>query len=163
MSELFSWETAHDEEPIEFHVEDIEFELSSSELLKNWIETIIQKESKNLQRITYIFCSDDYLHELNVQYLDHDTLTDIITFQYALLPDVEGDIFISIDRIRENAVAFGVAFEEELHRVMIHGVLHLCGQGDKSPEEKKQMTNKENQALTMLSKLASEKNELPEA
>lgn len=163
MSDLFPWEAEQDEDSIEFHVDDIEFELSHVELLKNWIDTVIQKEGKNLQRVTYIFCSDDYLHELNVQYLDHDTLTDIITFQYASLPDVEGDVFISIDRIRENAAAFGVTFEEELHRVMIHGVLHLCGQGDKSPEEKKQMTSKENQALTILSQLFSEKNTPPKA
>lgn len=164
MSDLFPLEAEQsNDDVIEFHTEEVDFELSRVELLKTWIQATIQNEGKNLQHITYIFCSDDYLHELNVQYLDHDTLTDIITFQYALLPDVEGDIFISIDRIRENAVAFGVAFEEELHRVMIHGVLHLCGQGDKSPEEKKQMTNKENQALTMLLELASEKNTPPQA
>lgn len=163
MSDLFSWEAEHDEDLIEFYAEGTAFELSRVESLKNWIEAVIQKEEKILQRITYIFCSDDYLHELNVQYLDHDTLTDIITFQYASLPEVEGDIFISIDRVRENAATFGVDFEEELHRVMIHGVLHLCGFGDKLPEEKKQMTIKENQALTMLSQLSSEKNMPPEA
>ena len=89
--------------------------------------------------LSYIFCSDAYLHNINVEYLNHDTLTDIITFPYLSPPEIEGDIFISVDRIRENAQTFQVTFEQELHRVIIHGVLHLCGQGDKTEEEDTQV------------------------
>ncbi len=136
-ADLFPWESEFDDDPIEFHQEDISFEFSNTEFIKRWIQQIISKEHKSLQHITFIFCSDAYLHDLNFQYLEHDTLTDVITFQYTALPIVEGDIFISIDRIKENANTFKASFEEELHRVMIHGVLHLCGYTDQSEEEKR--------------------------
>ncbi len=155
MEELFSWEKG--ETPVEFYSEDVDFELPDAPLITQWIANIIQIEQKKLQHISFIFCSDSYLHDLNVQYLDHDTFTDIITFYYSQPPNIEGDIFISIDRIQENAQKFGVSFDEELRRVMIHGVLHLCGYGDKTPAEKKQMTIKENEALQQFSLLVSEK------
>jgi probable rRNA maturation factor len=139
-----------DEPAIHFHSEDIDFDLSGQDALQQWIETIIRRESGILQQLSFIFCSDDYLLALNVEYLQHDTLTDIITFPYQEPPHIEGDIFISIDRIRDNAAGFGVSFEQELHRVMIHGVLHLCGYGDKTPEDKKIMTAKEDEALALL-------------
>lgn len=138
------------EQAIEFYAEDVEFELANPKIIRHWIKQIIEQEEKMLNHISYIFCSDTYLHELNLQYLDHDTFTDIITFQYAKLPVVEGDIFISIDRIRENAENYKATFENELHRVMSHGVLHLCGYRDKEAAEKTHMTEKENQALQML-------------
>ncbi len=145
----FQWNPEEmEDEQIEFHTEDVDFELANPDLLKSWIHALIAAEQQALQHISFIFCSDDFLLDLNVQYLQHDTLTDIITFQYAKAPQpIEGDIFISIDRVRENAATFGVQFEEELHRVIAHGVLHLCGYGDKTPDEKARMTDKENEAL----------------
>lgn len=134
-------------EQIDFYSEDVEFELNDPIPTISWITHLIQAEGKNLQQLSFIFCSDAYLHDLNMQYLDHDTLTDIITFHYAKLPDVEGDIFISIERLQENAQLYKTTFEDELYRVIAHGVLHLCGYSDKSTEEKAQMTEKENQAL----------------
>lgn len=143
-----------DEQQVLFHSEDIDFELQKEEQITTWINAIIEKENKTLEQINFIFCSDSYLHQINVEYLNHDTLTDVITFPYAKLPVVEGDIFISLERIKENGKIFEVSFEEELHRVMIHGVLHLCGYGDKTVEDKKQMTQKENDALAFLKQMS---------
>lgn len=139
-----------DEPAIHFHSEDIEFDLPKQDALQQWIETVIRRESGILQQLTFIFCSDHYLHALNVEYLQHDDLTDVITFPYQKPPHIEGDIFISIDRVRDNAASFGTSFEQELHRVMIHGVLHLCGYADKTPEAQKIMTAKEDEALGLL-------------
>lgn len=136
-----------DEERIQFHFEDTEFELLYPARLRQWIEQVIARESCILQTVSFIFCSDDYLYDLNVQYLSHDTLTDVITFPYLKPPHIEGDIFISADRIRDNAGEFGVSFEQELHRVMIHGILHLCGYSDKTDADKAAMTQKEDEAL----------------
>lgn len=145
ISDLF--QESPEESGIQFFSEDVDFQLDKEAAIRQWIEKVIAKEEKQLQLINYIFCSDAYLHDLNVEYLQHDTLTDIITFQYSDLPIIEGDIFISIDRVRENAQAYAPSFEQELRRVMIHGALHLCGYGDKTPEEKELMTGKENEAL----------------
>lgn len=139
-----------DEPTIHFHSEDTEFDLPQQGRLQQWIESIIRRESGILQQLSFIFCSDNYLHALNVEYLQHDDLTDVITFPYQEPPRIEGDIFISIDRVRDNAASFGMSFEQELHRVMIHGVLHLCGYTDKSEEAKKIMTAKEDEALALL-------------
>ena len=135
---------------IEFHAEDIDFEISQVEQLRSWIKQTIIEEQCELVHLNYIFCSDSYLHQINVEYLDHDTLTDVITFPYLAPPNIEGDIFISIDRIKENATSFDVGLLPELYRVMIHGLLHLCGYGDKTPEEKTRMTEKENEKLAKL-------------
>ncbi len=135
------------EEEINFYSEDIDFSLSKSSLVSNWIKQSIQKENKNLNQLNFIFCSDKYLHQINVEYLNHDTYTDVITFPYAEGKNIEGDIFISIERIKENAKQFEVSFDTELHRVMIHGTLHLMGYFDKIPEDKKLMTEKENEFL----------------
>lgn len=135
------------DEAIVFHQEDIAFELPQVELFIHWINVIITAEDCELNQLNYIFCSDNYLHQLNVEYLDHDTLTDVITFPYASPPIVEGDIFISIERIEDNAKKFKTSSIHELARVMIHGVLHLCGYGDKSETEQKIMRSKENTAL----------------
>ncbi|PHN03688.1 rRNA maturation RNase YbeY [Flavilitoribacter nigricans] len=143
-----------DEEPsaegITFQVESTNFELADPESTIDWIASVIQRENCRLLVLNYVFCSDDYLHRINLEYLDHDTLTDIITFPYADPPVIHGDIFISIDRIRDNADSLQTEFTDELHRVMIHGVLHLCGYGDKSPAEKKLMTQKEDEALSLI-------------
>ncbi|HRD81018.1 MAG: rRNA maturation RNase YbeY [Saprospiraceae bacterium] len=143
-----------DEERIQFHFEDTEFELLYPARLRQWIEQVIARESCILQTVSFIFCSDDYLYDLNVQYLSHDTLTDVITFPYLKPPHIEGDIFISADRIRDNAGEFGVSFEQELHRVMIHGILHLCGYSDKTDADKAAMTQKEDEALGVLRDLS---------
>jgi rRNA maturation RNase YbeY len=112
-----------------------------------WIETIITERGGKTGAINYIFCGDDYLHQMNVEYLDHDTLTDIITFPYEHFPLVSGDLFISTERVADNATDRKIGFEEELHRVIIHGILHLCGQGDKTEAEAAEMRQLENWAL----------------
>ena len=99
--------------------------------------------------INYIFCSDNYLHQINFQYLDHDTFTDIITFDQSDKDQIEGDIFISIDRVHENANERNISFVNELHRVMIHGILHLLGYNDKTPKEKQLMREKEDECLSL--------------
>lgn len=139
-----------EEASIEFSAEEIDFELKDEEVVTAWLQKIIERAGCVLRSLNFIFCSDDYLHRLNLEYLDHDTLTDIITFPYADPPNIEGDIFISIERVRDNALDFKVSFEQELNRVMAHGVLHLCGFGDKTPEEQKTMRAKEDEALALL-------------
>ena len=143
-------ETFIEEEQIFFELEQADFELAHPEQLIFWIKSILEKEQKELVQLTFILCDDAYLIEINKEYLDHDTYTDIITFPYLEPPLIEGDIFISIERVAENAKHYQVSFEQELHRVMIHGVLHLCGYPDKTDEEAKQMRAKENEALTLL-------------
>jgi len=138
------------EDLISFHSEEIDFEPDQPRRLDQWIREVVGTQSCKLSFLNIIFCDDNYLHRMNVEYLDHDTLTDIITFPYAEPPQIEGDIFISLDRVRENANAFQVPFDHELHRVIIHGVLHLCGQGDKTPREKGEMRAKEDAALELL-------------
>jgi len=137
------------EEAINYHAEDLELSLNNEEQISSWIKSVIQTEGHQFGNINFIFCSDPYLHKINVEYLNHDTFTDVITFPYSETI-VEGDIFMSIDRIKENAKSFEVTFEQELHRVMIHGVLHLMGLSDKTSEEKKLMTEKENTYLRLL-------------
>tara|TARA_R110002050_G_scaffold79631_4_gene170182 strand:- start:24084 stop:24497 length:414 start_codon:yes stop_codon:yes gene_type:complete len=132
---------------INFYFEEIEeFQLDLPKS-KKWIKNTISKEGSQPGDITFIFCSDDYLLEINRQYLDHDYYTDIITFDYVEGDLISGDIFISVDRVRENAATFGVSFLNELNRIVIHGVLHLLGYKDKEPEEKELMTTKEDTYL----------------
>jgi len=129
---------------IAFFEEDINYKLKSKTLLRQWINDTILAEGYKLSELTYIFCSDAYLLNINQQYLDHDTYTDIITFDNSERDDVVlGDIFISIERIRENAAKYNVPETDELHRVIIHGVLHLLGYTDKSTANKQKMTEKE--------------------
>lgn len=134
---------------VSFHSESIQFQLEQETSIQQWINAVIEYHGANLVNLSYVFCSDEYLHAINLEYLNHDTLTDIITFPYLEPPNVEGDIFISIDRVRENAETFKVSFEQELRRVIIHGVLHLCGQADKTEAEAIQMRKKEEAALAM--------------
>lgn len=136
--------------PIEFVSEDIEFELENPNQVAEWIADVIEKHNQELVSLTYIFCSDDYLHEINVSYLDHDTLTDIITFDNADEEGIiEGDIFISVDRVRDNAKDLGITFKDELHRVLIHGVLHLLGFKDKTEEQEALMRKQEDSSLSL--------------
>ena len=136
---------------IEFHVEAGGKPLPDEQQrqLTDWITTVIQDRHATVGPINYIFCGDDYLHQLNVDYLDHDTLTDIITFPYSQFPEISGDLFISTERVVDNANELGTSYLAELHRVMIHGVLHLCGQGDKTDEEAAEMRRLEDWALDL--------------
>ena len=134
---------------IDFHFEGVNFDFSQAPKICQWITETVAQEGKSIGHLQFVFCKDDYLHEINLKYLDHDTLTDIISFPYIEDP-IESDIFISIDRIHENASTFGTTFEKELHRVIIHGVLHMLGYHDKSPEEKILMTQKEDEYLSLL-------------
>lgn len=138
------------DQPIEFFSEDTDFELNNPEQVSEWIADVIERHGQELSNLTYIFCSDDYLHEINLEYLDHDTLTDIITFNNADMEGIiEGDIFISIDRVRDNAQDHGTTFEDELHRVIIHGVLHLIGFKDKTEEQEVLMRKEEDSSLSL--------------
>lgn len=132
-----------------FHSEEIDFELESTSKIDAWLKSVIKNENWILAGVTYIFCSDAYLYQMNVEHLQHDTYTDVITFQYNE-EFVEGDIFISVERTNENAKNFGVTSSHELHRVMVHGLLHLMGYKDKEPADKKLMTEKENEYLALL-------------
>lgn len=131
-----------------FFEEDIAFKLKDKLKVKRWIKDTIEAEGFKLGELNYIFCSDAYLLQINQQYLDHDTYTDIVTFDNSEEEGlIVGDIFISIDRIRENGAKFGSGEVNELHRVMAHGALHLLGYKDKSPADKKLMTQKEDEYL----------------
>ena len=134
---------------IRFASQDIDFELQKAEKVKNWISQVIQLRGKRVGNISYLFCDDEYLLGVNQQYLDHDTYTDIITFDYVAADLISGDIMISIDRVGENASQFEVPFELELRRVIIHGVLHLLGQGDKSDDEATEMRRQEEESLAL--------------
>jgi probable rRNA maturation factor len=134
---------------ISFHIEDVSFELSSKLALKSWIKEVISFHHKKQGSINYIFCSDEYLLGMNRQYLQHDEYTDIITFDYTEDKIVSGDIFISIERVHDNAQERGIEFLRELYRVMIHGVLHLTGLKDKTELESSAMRKAEDQALEM--------------
>ena len=133
---------------IEYHYEN-NFILEDSEKIRIWIEDVIKKEKKIVRDITYIFCDDDYLLERNKEFLNHNTLTDIITFNYCIDNNISSDIMISIDRVKENSTIFENSFNEELKRVMIHGILHLIGYNDKSEEEEELMRKKEDFYLNM--------------
>ncbi len=133
---------------IRFFEEDITYKLKNKSAVRQWITQTIQAEGYTLKELSYIFCSDSYLLQINQQYLSHDTYTDIITFDNSAHElDVVGDIFISIDRIRENAEKFNTPLYDELQRVIIHGVLHLLRYKDKTPADKKKMTIKEDYYL----------------
>ncbi len=129
---------------IHFFVEDTDFKPAQKTAIRRWVKESAKAEGFKIGEISIIFCSDSYLLDINKRYLNHHTFTDIVTFDNSEETDtISGDIFISIDRIRENAAKFGVAEREELCRVIIHGILHLCGYGDKEKQEKAMMTEKE--------------------
>ncbi len=132
-----------------FHKET-NFELTQKTKYKHWIKTIILNLEKRVGEINYIFCDDEYLLEINQKYLKHDTYTDIITFDYSENNLISGDIFVSIERVKENAQLYSKSFEEELYRVLAHGILHLCGFKDKTEKESKEMREREDWAIKML-------------
>ncbi len=129
---------------------ETDFHLSDEKLLENWINNIVVDKGFELGEINYIFCDDVYLHKLNVEFLQHDTLTDVISFDNSLGKLINGDIYISIERVEDNAKDFEVSFDDELHRVMIHGVLHYMGFKDKSGEDKAIMRGEEDKALSLI-------------
>ena len=128
---------------------ETDFELENVAHYEDWISRIIESEGFDEGEINYIFCDDEYLHKINVEYLDHDTLTDIISFDYTVGNLIQGDIFVSIERVQDNASDFNVSFEEELKRVLSHGVLHYCGYKDKSPKDEALMRSKEDEKMQM--------------
>jgi rRNA maturation RNase YbeY len=132
---------------IEFYSEN-EFALTDAAAIKEWIGKIVQEHGHKLGEIGFVFCSDTYLLDLNQQYLNHDSLTDIISFDYSLGKEIHGEIYISTERVEENAAIYNTDFSHELHRVMIHGILHLCGLKDKTEEEKERMRDAEDRALS---------------
>jgi probable rRNA maturation factor len=137
------------ESGVEFYSEEIDFELQNEEEIAEWIMQTVADEGKKFHHCSFVFCSDEYLHKINLEYLSHDDYTDVITFPYAENP-VEGDIYISIERLKDNARSLGIPFLHELHRVIIHGTLHLCGYTDKTPLDKTKMTEKEDFYLSKL-------------
>lgn len=137
---------------INFHKEHAGFELREKKKHKDWIGRYIKKHNKRPGTLTYIFTTNDHLRNINREFLQHDHFTDVISFDYTEGTVVSGDIFISIDQVRQNAENYEVNFEEELRRVMIHGVLHLIGYEDSAPDEKKVMRKMEDEALTLWEK-----------
>ncbi|AUC82975.1 rRNA maturation RNase YbeY [Lacinutrix sp. Bg11-31] len=134
---------------ISFNYEN-DFKLPNETQISKWISSVIVTENCKEEEINYVFCDDDYLHKLNVDFLDHDTLTDVISFDYSVGKTLHGDIFISTERVEDNAKDFENTFQEELHRVLVHGVLHYCGYKDKTEDEAKLMREKENLYLNTL-------------
>ncbi len=134
---------------IRFSVQSGDFELLEAPKVQKWLSEVVKRRGKSVGNINYLFCGDEYLLGVNRQYLQHDTYTDIITFDYVAGGLVSGDIMISVERVGENATGFGVPFEQELHRVIVHGVLHLLGQGDKSEAEAAEMRRQEEEALAL--------------
>ncbi|MFN0728482.1 rRNA maturation RNase YbeY [Polaribacter gochangensis] len=134
---------------IEFNYET-DFKLSNEKELTDWIVSCIEKDDFKVGEINYIFCDDAYLHKLNIEFLQHDTYTDIISFDNSLGKIISGDVFISVERVAENAITYNSTFDVELHRVIIHGILHYMGFKDKTTDEKLIMRNKENQCLNNL-------------
>lgn len=128
---------------------ETDFQLENESVYEQWIDAVIESEGKEPGEINYIFCDDEYLHNINMQYLNHDTLTDIISFDYCIGDLISGDIFISIERVMDNAKEYEVSFNEELLRVLAHGVLHYCGYKDKTENEALLMRTKEQEKIDM--------------
>ncbi len=140
------------ESPIEYASENTDFELANEAAVTQWLLLLSKAEGADIEALSYIFCNDEYLLEMNQEYLDHDTYTDVITFDYAEEEGIiEGDIFISVERVKENAEQLNVSFDDELHRVMAHGLLHLLGYKDKTEADQQQMRQKEDNCLSLRS------------
>jgi probable rRNA maturation factor len=128
---------------------ETDFTLDNEEAIAAWLTNVITSENKKEGEINYIFCDDEYLHKINLEYLNHDTLTDIISFDYTMGNEISGDIFVSVERVKDNAKDFNVAFDEELKRVLVHGVLHYCGYKDKGEAEELLMRSKEDEKIAL--------------
>ena len=129
---------------------ETDFSLEDEARISDWIVKVIEEEKHKLEEVNYVFCDDGYLHKLNVEFLNHDTLTDIISFDYSVGKVIQGDVFISVERVAENAIDYKVSFLEELHRVIVHGILHYCGYNDKTDKDAVLMRSKENYYLSTL-------------
>ncbi len=127
----------------------LKIKVPSQKLLKSWVQKIVLSEKRKIKTLTYNFCTDEELFQMNKQFLNHNTFTDIITFDYSEEKNLSGEIYISIDRVKENAEKFKISFTDELIRVMAHGVLHLCGYKDKNPIQQQQMLAAENRAIKL--------------
>lgn len=139
---------------IRYYCEDISFKLKDKALNNKWLKMVAASELRKIGDINIIFCSDNYILDVNMKYLQHDYFTDIITFDYCEKDILSGDLFISIDSVRENSLFYGTEFPEELNRVMVHGVLHLIGYDDHTEEDIKTMRSKENYYLELRKQLA---------
>ncbi|GHT08510.1 endoribonuclease YbeY [Bacteroidia bacterium] len=133
-----------------YEASDIPFPKIKRRETSRWIKSVVEQYHKRVGDITYIFCTDEEILRINKQFLNHDYYTDIITFDYTENETISGDLFISLDTVKSNAEKFGTNYDEELHRVIIHGILHLCGFKDKSSEDEKQMRERENEALSKI-------------
>lgn len=133
---------------IEFHLET-SFNFTNQDAIKAWLNTCVLSESCSVKYVNYIFCTDEYLYDLNVKFLNHDTLTDVISFDESIGKVLQGDIFISVERVADNAKDFGISFDDELKRVMIHGLLHFMGYKDKTETEAATMRAKEDEKLSL--------------
>jgi rRNA maturation RNase YbeY len=138
------------QQPIEFFFEDVEFDLPDETRLSEWLQSVAAAEGKPIFEVNYIFCSDEHLRGINVEFLGHDYYTDIITFDYSDGAKMRGEIYISSERVAENAQEHSVSFSHELCRVMVHGILHMAGYGDKTPEQETLMREKEDFYLKKL-------------
>ncbi len=134
---------------INFFAEDVDFPLLNESLVTKWLSAVCTAENKELEEVSIIFCSDEYLLDMNNEYLQHDYYTDIITFDYCVENQIVGDLFVSVDRIKENSILNAVTFDNELLRVMVHGILHLIGFKDKTDEDAKLMRQKEDEYLNL--------------
>jgi|SRR5690606_23387959 len=131
---------------IDFYSET-DFKLQNQELFASWISKVVNDYDFSLGDVTFIFCDDEFLHKINLEYLNHDTLTDIISFDYSLRNEIHGEVYISIERVKENAKEFNESFDKELKRVIIHGILHFLGFKDKTDKEQQQMRFLEEKAI----------------
>ncbi|MDD6782801.1 MAG: rRNA maturation RNase YbeY [Bacteroidales bacterium] len=138
---------------ISYNTDNVKMPALKRRATNAWIRAVAARYGKQVGDVAYIFCDDAKILEVNRQYLQHDYYTDIITFDYCEGNTLHGDIFVSLDTVRSNAAEFGATFDNELHRILIHGILHLCGQADKTPETRAEMTRKENDALTLLTQI----------
>lgn len=142
---------------INFYNEDVDFKLKNKLILKRWIKQVIDSYGFKAGELSYVFCSDDKILEVNRQFLQHDYYTDVITFDYDEDGVVSGDMYISVDTVKTNAEQYAPSFEREMQRVIIHGVLHLCGLKDKQPDDEKKMRAAEEKALAMLDEIMAQK------
>ena len=126
---------------------ETDFNLDNEEAIASWLSAVIISEKKKEGEISFIFCDDEYLHKINLEYLNHDTLTDVISFDYTMGNEISGDVFISVERVKDNAGDFNVSFEDELKRVLVHGILHYCGYKDKGEAEELLMRTKEDEKI----------------
>ncbi len=137
---------------VRYYCEDVKFLFKNKIANNRWLKMVAGSEIKTLGDISIIFCSDNYILDVNIRYLHHDYFTDVITFDYCEGNKLSGDLFISIDSVRENSIEFGTEFDEELHRVIVHGILHLIGYDDHTPEDQKIMRAKEDYYLSLRNK-----------